>query len=208
YGVALLFSCFFFFSFSFFSFFSVASFSSQAAYSRFAFQCCCHFRFRYVPKRHRFNEEEAFGIPPTPSAVASRDVVEEERDAFSIYYKRGRREYMEDHYSAAEPTRTTKTDDGMAIIMPFQCPEVELLGFTAIFYNVATTYAIQNALLLCEIAGRQNLPVADGSSEPLKPTAECLNRKSLDGNTIAEKLDSLIELTFLHLESCCLRLSE
>ncbi|XLU58308.1 hypothetical protein S245_052956, partial [Arachis hypogaea] len=96
----------------------------------------------------------------------------------------------------------------MAIMMPFQCPEVELLGFTTIFGNVATTDAIQNALSLCEIAGRQNLPVAEGSPEPLKPAAEYLNRKSLERNTIAEKLDSLIELTFLHLESCCLRLSE
>ncbi|XP_072073187.1 uncharacterized protein [Arachis hypogaea] len=56
----------------------------------------------------------------------------------------------------------------MAIMMPFQCPEVELLGFTTIFGNVATTDAIQNALSLCEIAGRQNLPVAEGSPEPLK----------------------------------------
>ncbi|XLR30443.1 probable protein phosphatase 2C 25 [Arachis ipaensis] len=43
----------------------------------------------------------AFGIPPTPSAAAPRDVVEEERDAFSVYCKRGRREYMEDRYSTA-----------------------------------------------------------------------------------------------------------
>ncbi|XLS44412.1 hypothetical protein HN51_001277 [Arachis hypogaea] len=35
-----------------------------------------------------------------------------------------------------------------------------------------------------------------------KPAAEYLNRKILEGKTIAEKLDSLIELTFLHLESC------
>ncbi|RYR49119.1 hypothetical protein Ahy_A07g035422 [Arachis hypogaea] len=56
-------------------------------------------------------------------------------------------------------------NDGMAIMMPFQCPKVELLGFTTIFGNVATTDAIQNALsLVC----RQNLPVAEGSPEPLK----------------------------------------
>ncbi|QHO07799.1 probable protein phosphatase 2C 25 isoform X2 [Arachis hypogaea] len=44
----------------------------------------------------------AFGIPPIPSATAPRDVVEEERDAFSIYCKRRRREHMEDLYSAAD----------------------------------------------------------------------------------------------------------
>ncbi|MED6169466.1 hypothetical protein PIB30_021598 [Stylosanthes scabra] len=47
----------------------------------------------------------AFGIPPSPSAAAPRDVVEEERDAFSVYCKRGRREYMEDRYSAADNLR-------------------------------------------------------------------------------------------------------
>ncbi|KAL4337293.1 hypothetical protein AHAS_Ahas12G0095700 [Arachis hypogaea] len=97
----------------------------------------------------------AFGIPPTPSAAAPRDVVEEERDAFSVYCKRGRREYVEDRYSAADNLRRQQklsfdgyADDGMAIMMPFQCPEVEVLGFTTIFGNVATTDATQNALLL------------------------------------------------------------
>ena len=47
----------------------------------------------------------AFGIPPTPSVAPPRDVVEEERDAFSVYCKRGRREYMEDRYSAADNLR-------------------------------------------------------------------------------------------------------
>ncbi|XP_015967676.1 uncharacterized protein LOC107491346 [Arachis duranensis] len=43
---------------------------------------------------------------------------------------------------------------------------------------------------------------ADGDGDDNMPAAEYLNRKTLEGNTIAEKLDSLIELTFLHLESC------
>ncbi|KAL1370670.1 uncharacterized protein [Arachis hypogaea] len=43
---------------------------------------------------------------------------------------------------------------------------------------------------------------ADADGDDNLPAAEYLNRKSLEGNTIAEKLDSLIELTFLHLESC------
>ncbi|OIW04375.1 hypothetical protein TanjilG_32567 [Lupinus angustifolius] len=40
-------------------------------------------------------------VPATSSAVAS-DVVEDEGDGFSVYCKRGRREYMEDRYSAAD----------------------------------------------------------------------------------------------------------
>ncbi|CAL0307741.1 unnamed protein product [Lupinus luteus] len=45
-----------------------------------------------------------FGVPATPSAV-DRDVVEAEGDGFSVYCKRGRREYMEDRYSAADNLR-------------------------------------------------------------------------------------------------------
>lgn len=59
-------------------------------------------------------------------------------------------------------------DDSMAILMAFQCPEVEILGLTSIFGNATTEIATRNALLLCEIAGRENVPVAEGSSEPLK----------------------------------------
>lgn len=59
-------------------------------------------------------------------------------------------------------------DDSMTILMAFQTPEVEIVGLTTIFGNVATCDATQNALLLCEVAGRPDVPVAEGSSEPLK----------------------------------------
>ncbi|TKY62004.1 Uridine nucleosidase 1 [Spatholobus suberectus] len=59
-------------------------------------------------------------------------------------------------------------DDSMAILMAFQTPEVEVLGLTSIFGNTTTEVATRNALLLCEIAGRENVPVAQGSPEPLK----------------------------------------
>ncbi|KAK4392080.1 Uridine nucleosidase 1 [Sesamum angolense] len=59
-------------------------------------------------------------------------------------------------------------DDSMAILMAFQSPDVEILGLTTIFGNVTTDDATRNALLLCEIAGRPDVPVAEGSSEPLK----------------------------------------
>ncbi|XP_047146953.1 probable protein phosphatase 2C 25 [Vigna umbellata] len=45
-----------------------------------------------------------FGVPPTPSAAA-RDVVEAEEDGFGVYCKRGRREYMEDRYTAGNNLR-------------------------------------------------------------------------------------------------------
>ncbi|EFH57698.1 inosine-uridine preferring nucleoside hydrolase family protein [Arabidopsis lyrata subsp. lyrata] len=59
-------------------------------------------------------------------------------------------------------------DDSMAIMMAFQTPELEILGLTTVFGNVSTQDATRNALLLCEIAGFPDVPVAEGSSEPLK----------------------------------------
>ncbi|THU68740.1 hypothetical protein C4D60_Mb08t07040 [Musa balbisiana] len=59
-------------------------------------------------------------------------------------------------------------DDSMAILMAFQKPEIEVLGLTTIFGNVFTEDATSNALLLCEIAGHPEVPVAEGSHEPLK----------------------------------------
>nr|GMD39581.1 probable uridine nucleosidase 1 [Ipomoea batatas] len=59
-------------------------------------------------------------------------------------------------------------DDTVAILMAFQTPNLEILGLTTIFGNVTTENATRNALLLCEIAGRPDVPVAEGSPEALK----------------------------------------
>jgi len=36
----------------------------------------------------------------------------------------------------------------------------------------------------------------------LQPQSELLNRKNLQGNKVVEKLDNLVVLALLHLESC------
>ncbi|KAI3725227.1 hypothetical protein L1987_65007 [Smallanthus sonchifolius] len=59
-------------------------------------------------------------------------------------------------------------DDSMAIMMAFQTPNLEILGLTTIFGNVSTKDATRNTLLLCEMAGRHGVPVAEGNSRPLK----------------------------------------
>lgn len=59
-------------------------------------------------------------------------------------------------------------DDSMTILMAFQTPEVEIIGFTTVFGNVYTEDATRNTLLLCEMAGCPDVPVAEGSPEPLK----------------------------------------
>ncbi|KAL7238041.1 hypothetical protein ACSBR2_004189 [Camellia fascicularis] len=52
--------------------------------------------------------------------------------------------------------------------MAFQTPQLEVLGLTTIFGNVTTEDATRNALILGEIAGYPDVPVAEGSPEPLK----------------------------------------
>ncbi|KAL6859174.1 hypothetical protein ACP4OV_018176 [Aristida adscensionis] len=59
-------------------------------------------------------------------------------------------------------------DDSMAILMAFKAPTVEIIGLTSIFGNISTEGATRNALLLCERAGHPEVPVAEGSPEPLK----------------------------------------
>ncbi|GAU16063.1 hypothetical protein TSUD_339340 [Trifolium subterraneum] len=89
-------------------------------------------------------------------------------------------------------------DDSMAILMAFRCPEVEVVGLTTVFGNAATEDSTRNALLLCEIAGRGNVPVAQGSFEPLKGgrprVADFVHGKDGLGNTFlpdpkASKID-------------------
>ncbi|KAL2933716.1 Uridine nucleosidase 1 [Bienertia sinuspersici] len=56
----------------------------------------------------------------------------------------------------------------MTILMAFQTKEVDIIGLTTIFGNVTTKDASRNALLLCELAGHPEVPVAEGSPGPLK----------------------------------------
>ncbi|KAJ9187190.1 hypothetical protein P3X46_002675 [Hevea brasiliensis] len=54
-------------------------------------------------------------------------------------------------------------DDAMAIYLALRSPEVEVIGLTTIYGNVYTTLATRNALHLLEVAGRTDIPVAEGS---------------------------------------------
>lgn len=55
-------------------------------------------------------------------------------------------------------------DDAMALMMALaDARGVEVLGLTTIYGNVPTPRATQNALALCELAGREDVPVAEGA---------------------------------------------
>ncbi|QJR79989.1 nucleoside hydrolase [Alteromonas pelagimontana] len=56
-------------------------------------------------------------------------------------------------------------DDAMAIFFAFQAPDIEVLGLTTVFGNVPVTMAAQNALTLCELAGK-DIPVTKGVGMP------------------------------------------
>ena len=58
-------------------------------------------------------------------------------------------------------------DDAMAIFFALASPELEVVGLTTIFGNAHTHVCTQNALRLLEIAGRADIPVAEGARAPL-----------------------------------------
>ncbi len=58
-------------------------------------------------------------------------------------------------------------DDAMAIFFALRHPDLEVIGLTTIFGNVHTDLATLNALRLLDIAGRPDIPVVPGASEPL-----------------------------------------
>jgi len=58
-------------------------------------------------------------------------------------------------------------DDAQAIAFAIAHPDIELLGLTTVFGNATVDITTNNALLLVDIFGRPDLPVARGASQPL-----------------------------------------
>lgn len=57
-------------------------------------------------------------------------------------------------------------DDAMAILFALHAPQLEVLGLTTTFGNIAVEQATQNALTLLELTGK-DIPVAAGAAQPL-----------------------------------------
>ncbi len=76
-------------------------------------------------------------------------------------------------------------DDAVAILLALASPELDVLGITAVAGNVPLPLTTKNALIVCELAGREDVKVFAGCDAPLsRPlvTAEHVHGKTgLDG---------------------------
>ncbi|MGV6803817.1 MAG: nucleoside hydrolase [Ruegeria sp.] len=82
-------------------------------------------------------------------------------------------------------------DDAVAILLALASPdEIELLGITAVAGNVPLELTAKNARIVCELAGRTDVPVYAGCDRPLKRpliTAEHVHGKTgLDGPNLPD----------------------
>ena len=61
-------------------------------------------------------------------------------------------------------------DDAIAILMALASPELEVLGLTCVAGNVPLALTQKNARMICELAGRTDIPVFAGAARPLVRT--------------------------------------
>jgi purine nucleosidase len=82
-------------------------------------------------------------------------------------------------------------DDAVAILLALGSPaEIEVLGITAVAGNVPLSYTQKNSRIVCELAGRVDVPVFAGCDRPIARklvTAEHVHGKTgLDGPTLPD----------------------
>lgn len=81
-------------------------------------------------------------------------------------------------------------DDAVAILLALASPELNVLGLTAVAGNVPLDLTARNARIVCELAGRPDVPVYAGCDRPLARdlvTAEHVHGKTgLDGPQMAD----------------------
>ena len=63
-------------------------------------------------------------------------------------------------------------DDALALLMAFADERHEVVGLTVAAGNVGLQHTVANALKLCEVAGREDIPVFAGCAGPLLHPAE------------------------------------
>ena len=85
-------------------------------------------------------------------------------------------------------------DDAVAILLALASPELNVLGLSVVAGNVPLSLTTQNALKICALAGRADLPVYAGCARPLQGplvTAEHVHGKTgLNGHDLAASCQS------------------
>jgi purine nucleosidase len=64
-------------------------------------------------------------------------------------------------------TPGAEIDDGAALFMLLQCPEIEIAGIGTVFGNVPVNDAFNNLIRMLHLLGRQTLPATLGAGSPL-----------------------------------------
>ena len=78
-------------------------------------------------------------------------------------------------------------DDAVAILLALASPELDVLGITAVAGNVSLAYTEKNARVVCELAGRTEIPVFAGCAEPL--TRKLVTAEHVHGKTGLDGID-------------------
>lgn len=73
-------------------------------------------------------------------------------------------------------------DDALALLMAFNDTNHHLVGLTIAAGNVGLDHTVRNALKLCEVAGRKDVPVYAGCADPLlHPAVDAAHVHGRDG---------------------------
>lgn len=73
-------------------------------------------------------------------------------------------------------------DDALALLMAFADPRHQVVGLTIAAGNVGLRHTVANALKICEVAGREDVPVFPGCDRPLlHPSPDAANVHGADG---------------------------
>jgi len=73
-------------------------------------------------------------------------------------------------------------DDALALLMAFNDTRHAVIGLTIAAGNVGLDHTVRNALKLCEVAGRPDVPVFAGCSDPLlHPAVDAAHVHGMDG---------------------------
>lgn len=78
-------------------------------------------------------------------------------------------------------------DDAVAILLALGAPELEVLGLTVVAGNVPLELTLRNALRICELAGRPDLPVHAGCEGPLE--GDLITAEHVHGSTGLDGVD-------------------